>query len=52
MSDTSTLDELKQESYMISTSDNPYNPFTNFHEWFVYDETKGYHTCSLLARLY
>lgn len=37
--------------YMISTSDNPFNPWTNFHEWYVWDETYGYHTCSRLARL-
>ena len=39
------------KSYMISTSDNPFNPFKDFKSWFVWDETNGYHTCSLLARL-
>lgn len=35
----------------LTTFDNPYNPFTNFDMWFVYDETAGYHTCSYLARV-
>ncbi len=36
---------------MITTIDNPYNPFTQFDEWFAFDESKGYHTCSYLARI-
>lgn len=36
---------------MLTTLDNPYNPFDNFDEWYAYDENKGYHTCSLLARI-
>lgn len=35
----------------ITTSDNPYDPITQFDEWFAYDEMKGYHSCALLARL-
>lgn len=37
--------------YMISTSDNPYNPWTDFDSWYAFDEAKGYHTCSYLARV-
>lgn len=36
---------------MLTTIDNPYNPFTQFDEWFAFDESKGYHTCSYLARI-
>ena len=36
---------------MLTTVDNPYNPFTQFREWLVWDESKGYHTSSLLARV-
>lgn len=36
---------------MITTIDNPYDPFTQFDEWYEYDESKGYHTCSYLDRV-
>jgi uncharacterized protein Yka (UPF0111/DUF47 family) len=37
--------------HMLSTMDNPYNPFTHFDEWFEFDERAGYHTTQYLARL-
>lgn len=37
--------------YMLSTSDNPYNPFTQFKEWYAFDTIKGYNTLSYLARI-
>ena len=36
---------------MVTTVDNPYNPFTEFYEWLSFDIEKGYNTCGLLARL-
>lgn len=36
---------------MLTTTNNPWNPFTHFDEWFQFDEEKGYHTCSYLARI-
>lgn len=36
---------------MLTTIDNPFSPFTQFEEWFSFDESKGYHTCSYLARI-
>jgi hypothetical protein len=36
--------------YTLSTKDNPYDPFTQFDDWFKYDTEKGYNSCSLLAR--
>ena len=36
----------------LSTSDNPFNPFENFHDWFAFDEVNGYHSCAYLARLF
>ena len=38
-------------SCMLTTFDNPYNPFEQFNLWFLYDERKGYHTCSYLGRI-
>jgi len=36
---------------MLTTIDNPFNPFTDFQEWRSFDETAGYHTLSFLARI-
>lgn len=36
---------------MLTTIDNPYNPYTNWDEWRAYDESKGYCCCAYLARL-
>ena len=36
---------------MITTIDNPYNPFTQWEQWYAFDEQSGYHTCSYLARV-
>lgn len=35
----------------ITTIDNPYNPFTQFIDWFFFDASRGYNTSSLLARI-
>ena len=36
---------------MLTTIDNPFNPFKQFDEWFAFDIEQGYNTCSLLARV-
>lgn len=36
---------------MLTTVDNPYNPFTEFDEWYAFDQSKGYYTCEYLARI-
>lgn len=38
-------------SVMLTTEDNPYNPKTQFDEWYNYDIQHGYNTCSYLARI-
>ena len=36
---------------MLTTFDNPYDPFEQFTLWNLYDLEKGYNTCSHLARI-
>ena len=39
------------EVYMLTTTDNPYDPFTNYKEWFAWDRRAGYNTPGMLARI-
>lgn len=41
----------KAKEYMLTTRDNPWDPFTHFDEWFAFDESHGYCSCGLLARI-
>ena len=36
---------------MLTTIDNPFNPFEQFVDWYMYDCQKGYNTYSRIARL-
>lgn len=36
---------------MLTTKDNPFNPFTNYDEWLAFDEEKGYNCNAFLARI-
>lgn len=35
----------------LTTTDNPYNPITQFDEWYEFDTRKGYNSSAYLARL-
>lgn len=37
--------------YMLTTVDNPYNPFTEFDVWLAFDIRMGYNTSAFLARV-
>lgn len=39
------------EQSMLTTVDNPFNPFTQFNEWLVWDQQTGYNTLSYLGRI-
>lgn len=39
------------DARMLSTSDNPWNPWTHFNEWRAWDERAGYFTLPYLARI-
>lgn len=36
---------------MLTTVDNPYNPFTEFDDWYAYDMLMGYGTLEYQARV-
>jgi len=36
---------------MLTTFDNPFDPFEQFTSWFLFDTEKGYNTCGKLARI-
>lgn len=42
---------MNDNDFMLTTIDNPFNPFTQYDEWLAYDEQKGYYTNNYLARI-
>lgn len=36
---------------MITTTDNPFDPRTDWVSWFQWDVAQGYNTCAYLARV-
>jgi hypothetical protein len=41
----------EEVEYMLTTVDNPFDPFTQFESWYAWDFNAGYHTNSFLARI-
>lgn len=44
-------DTTEPIEYMLTTVDNPFDPFTRFDEWLDYDIGMGYNTVSFLDRV-
>lgn len=42
---------MDNEIAMLTTIDNPYDPFTQFDNWYAWDFQAGYHTPGALARV-
>jgi hypothetical protein len=38
-------------TYMLTTVDNPFNPFTQFEKWYAFDVGSGYYTTEFLGRI-
>ena len=40
-----------ENDYLLTTTDNPYDPFEDFSKWDAFDREKGHNTCDLIGRL-
>lgn len=40
-----------EKGFMLTTLDNPFDPFNDFTSWFKFDCEKGHNTASRLARI-
>lgn len=47
----SNNNESKIKAYWVTTPDNPYNPFSEFSKWYVYDIMYKGNVCATIARL-
>lgn len=45
------METYVEKQVMLTTFDNPFDPFEQFAQWFLYDVEKGYNSCSYLARI-
>lgn len=44
-------DLLVRPEYLLTTVDNPFDPWTQWEEWLQWDTRAGYNTPGLLARI-
>lgn len=40
-----------EKEKILTTTDNPYSPFTKWDDWYNWDVRHGYDTCGYIARL-
>lgn len=41
----------KEKVTMLTTIDNPFDPFEDFASWYVFDSKQGYDSCGLLSNV-
>lgn len=41
---------MEEKDFMLTTFDNPFNPFTDFSRWWKEDLLLGHDCCGILAR--
>lgn len=39
-----------EKPLMLSTKDNPFNPFKDFNNWYNFDVMNGYNSCQMVDR--
>ena len=44
-------ERMSMKEVMLTTIDNPFDPFTQYDEWEVFDKDMGYHSFALLDRI-
>lgn len=42
---------MSTKESMLTTVDNPFDPFDQFDEWYAFDTRHGYNSLGLLARI-
>lgn len=42
---------MQSANFALTTFDNPYNPFTQFSLWLMFDIEKGYDSCGYIGRI-
>lgn len=42
---------ITETEFRLTTFDNPYDPFDDFTQWLLYDNSMGYNTCGYLDRV-
>lgn len=51
MNEMDMTDSTTPIEHMLTTVDNPFDPFTQFDEWLTFDTQAGYNTPGMLARV-